>query len=109
MIQEKPTSLSVTDFIIRRLGVKLMMDEELIGKIVSFQGEHANKATQTNNQIEFSGFGKFIFYEKGAKKRLEKDLDKKQKLEVANTGKDKDKAALTILNNRINYIESKVE
>lgn len=110
MTQEKPTSLSVTDFIVRRLGVKFMLEEDTIRKIVAFQGSHANKATQTNNQVEFSGFGKFIFNEKGAAKILASDLVKKEKFEQHPellTGKDK--TALIEINNRINYIKGKIE
>ena len=111
MTQEKPNSLSVTDFITRRLGVKFMIDEDIISKIVAFQGAHANKATLTNNQIEFSGFGKFIFSEKGARRVLDKDLVKREEVlqAVDTNGKEKDKEALRIIDNRINYIKGKIE
>jgi hypothetical protein len=111
MTQEKPNSLSVTDFITRRLGVKYMVDEDIISKIVAFQGAHANKATLTNNQIEFSGFGKFVFSEKRAKQALDKDLNKRDILikAVEERGKEKDMDALKIMDNRINYIKGKIE
>jgi len=111
MTQEKPNSLSVTDFITRRLGVKFMMDEEIISKIIAFQGAHANKATLTNNQIEFSGFGKFVFSEKRAKQALDKDRVKRDELVkiIEEKGKEKDIDALKIMDNRINYIKGKIE
>ena len=104
---EKPTSLSVNDYLIRRLSVKLLVDETTIRKIVDFQGKNANKATHTNNEIEFSGFGKFIFHSKRAEKVLVKAEAKLANLKLIENPNEKLLNQIRILETEINYIKSK--
>ena len=68
---DKPISMSVKDFLIRTLAVKMMVSEKLIETVVNHQFQSANEAMDTNNSLEISGFGKFYFNEKKAKKKLE--------------------------------------
>jgi nucleoid DNA-binding protein len=76
---DKPISMSVKDYLVRTLAVKMMISEKTIETVVNHQFQSANEAMDTNNSIEISGFGKFYFNEKKAKKRLE-DLTRKKNL-----------------------------
>jgi nucleoid DNA-binding protein len=76
---DKPISMSVKDYLVRTLAVKMMISEKMIETVINHQFQSANEAMDTNNSIEISGFGKFYFNEKKAKKRLE-DLTRKKNL-----------------------------
>jgi nucleoid DNA-binding protein len=76
---DKPISMSVKDYLVRTLAVKMMVSEKMIETVINHQFQSANEAMDTNNSIEISGFGKFYFNEKKAKKRLE-DLTRKKNL-----------------------------
>ena len=76
---DKPISMSVKDYLVRTLAVKMMISEKTIETVINHQFQSANEAMDTNNSIEISGFGKFYFNEKKAKKRLE-DLIRKKNL-----------------------------
>jgi nucleoid DNA-binding protein len=76
---DKPISMSVKDYLVRTLAVKMMISEKTIETVVNHQFQSANEAMDTNNSIEISGFGKFYFNEKKAQKRLE-DLTRKKNL-----------------------------
>ena len=76
---DKPISMSVKDFLVRTLAVKMMISEKTIETVINHQFQSANEAMDTNNSIEIAGFGKFYFNEKKATKRLE-DLHRKKKL-----------------------------
>ena len=76
---DKPISMSVKDYLVRTLAVKMMISEKMIETVINHQFQSANEAMDTNNSIEISGFGKFYFNKKKAKKRLE-DLIRKKNL-----------------------------
>jgi nucleoid DNA-binding protein len=76
MYDEKPISMSVKDFLIRKLAIKLLTEEKTIEAVVHHQFLSALSATQSNNEIEMSGFGKFYFNTKKAIKKYEKQLMK---------------------------------
>lgn len=78
---DKPRSLSVKDYIIRKMAVKLMLSEKTIEAIVAHQFNSANEALKTNKTVEISGFGKFFFNQKKSHKRVEKGLHIKQLIE----------------------------
>ena len=67
---DKPISLSVKDYIIRKLSVKMMTSEEILNAVVTHQFQSASEAMKTNKSIEISGFGKFYFNTKKAIKKL---------------------------------------
>jgi nucleoid DNA-binding protein len=67
---DKPISMSVKDYLIRTLAVKMMVSEKTIEAVVNHQFQSANEAMDLNNSLEISGFGKFYFNEKKAVKRL---------------------------------------
>ena len=73
---DKPISMSVKDYLIRKLSVSLMTSEKTIEAIVNHQFRSANVALQENNSVEISGFGKFHFNYKKAVKKMEKMVSK---------------------------------
>lgn len=69
---EKPKSLSVKDFLIRKMSVKMLIPEFTLDAVISHQFQSANQAMSTVKSIEISGFGKFLFNDKKAIKKMEK-------------------------------------
>jgi nucleoid DNA-binding protein len=67
---DKPISMSVKDFLVRTLAVKMLTSEKTIEAVINHQFQSANEAMDLNNSLEISGFGKFYFNEKKAKKRI---------------------------------------
>jgi len=81
LFTDKPISLSVKEYLIRKMAVKMMMSEKLIDSVVSHQFSSANEALFQNKSVEVSGFGKFYFNEKKAHKLMEKFLSQKELFE----------------------------
>ena len=73
---DKPMSMSVKDYLIRKMSVSLMMSEKTIEAIVNHQFRSANIALQDNNTVEVSGLGKFYFNYKKAVRKMEKMVSK---------------------------------
>ena len=67
---DKPVSMSVKDYLVRTLAVKMLISEKTIEAVVNHQFQSANEAMDFNNSLEISGFGKFYFNEKKATKRI---------------------------------------
>lgn len=78
---DKPVSLSMKDYLIRTLAVKMMVPEKTIEAVINEQFNSANEALKTHNTVEISGFGKFIFNYKKAQKKMEKMLSQKELFE----------------------------
>jgi len=112
---DKPISMSVKDYLVRTLAVKMMISEKMIETVINHQFQSANEAMDTNNSIEISGFGKFYFNEKKAKKRLE-DLVRKKNLMLeflasAETSEQKKRSSQVTLEKTealINLLKSKI-
>lgn len=112
---DKPISMSVKDYLVRTLAVKMMISEKTIETVVNHQFQSANEAMDTNNSIEISGFGKFYFNEKKAQKRLE-DLTRKKDLMLefiasAETSEQKKRSSQVTLEKTealINLLKSKI-
>jgi hypothetical protein len=112
---DKPISMSVKDYLVRTLAVKMMISEKLIETVVNHQFQSANEAMDTNNSIEISGFGKFYFNEKKAQKRLT-DLNRKKRLmeefiASAETSEQKKRSSQVTLEKTealINLLKSKI-
>lgn len=69
---DKPVTLSVKHWIIRKMSVNNQIQENIIETIVNHQFESALIAFDTCNSLEFSGFGKFFFNRPKALKKMEK-------------------------------------
>ena len=78
---DKPVSMSVKDYLVRTLAVKMLISEKTIEAVVNHQFQSANEAMDVNNSLEISGFGKFYFNEKKATKRIGQLNAKKQAME----------------------------
>ena len=111
---DKPISMSVKDYLVRTLAVKMMISEKTIETVINHQFQSANEAMDTNNSIEISGFGKFYFNEKKAQKRLV-DLTRKKNLMLefiasADTSEQKKRSSQVTLEKTealINLLKSK--
>jgi hypothetical protein len=112
---DKPISMSVKDYLVRTLAVKMMISEKLIETVINHQFQSANEAMDTNNSIEIAGFGKFYFNEKKAQKRLT-DLNRKKRLmeefiASAETSEQKKRSSQVTLEKTealINLLKSKI-
>jgi hypothetical protein len=112
---DKPISMSVKDYLIRTLAVKMLTSEKTIETVINHQFQSANEAMDLNNSLEISGFGKFYFNEKKAKKRLE-DLNRKKNLMLefiasAETSEQKKRSSQVTLEKTealINLLKSKI-
>lgn len=65
-------SMSVKDWLIRKLAPKMMLSEKTIEAVVNHQFQEAIKASGKYNSLEISGFGKFYFNHKKAAKQMKK-------------------------------------
>lgn len=70
MEDRKPNSMSMRDWLIRRLAPKLLISEKTIEAVINHQFQSANEALLNNKTVEISGFGKLIFNTKKAVKRM---------------------------------------
>jgi len=69
-IDEKPMSMSMKDYLVRVMSVKMMVAESTIEKVINHQFLSAYEAMKTNDEIELSGWGKLIFNKNKALKKL---------------------------------------
>lgn len=114
---DKPISMSVKDYLIRTLAVKIMVSEKVIETIVNHQFQSANEAMDLHNSLEISGFGKFYFNEKKAKKKIAALLGKKlameryladpntteQKRHASKVTLEKTEALIKLLNSKVTH------
>ena len=113
---DKPLSLSVKDYIIRKMAVKLLKSEKVIESVINHQFTSTNNALLTNNSVEISGFGKFFFNTKKAYKKLDKMFAQKEALqrqlvnpEVSEKRKDTARAKLSSLEIAIEILKPKID
>lgn len=113
MHTDKPQSLSVRDYIIRRISPQLRQPEEIISAVVSHEYSSANAATKLSREVEISGLGKFMFSDRKGIKRLEKLHSIKEAINNILTMCPEDKIAsyhkkIEGINEEIVYIENKI-
>lgn len=77
---DKPVSLSVREYIIRKLSKKVMIPEKILDVVISHQFNEALDAIAKYNSVEISGFGKFYFNEKKAQTKLDSLLQQEMHL-----------------------------
>jgi nucleoid DNA-binding protein len=78
---DKPISLSIKDFLIRKMSIKMNTPEKVIEAVVNHQFQSATLAFIDQKSVELSGFGKFLFNEKKAMKKMENMLIQQKVLE----------------------------
>lgn len=73
-LNDKPESMTVKEWLIKRQAVRTGTNIDVLRKVVNFQFEEALKAldcrVSNNNSVEVSGFGKFVFSTYKANKKL---------------------------------------
>jgi hypothetical protein len=67
----KPRSMSMKDYLVRVLAVKMMMAEKTIETVINHQFQSSSEAMLNNGSVEISGFGKFYFNKKKAQNKLD--------------------------------------
>ena len=97
------------------MSVKMVVSERVIERVITHQFNAAEDATKTNNSLEISGFGKFVFNTSKANKKIVKLIKAKKVYEqqlVENTLPTKKldviKSKLSNLNLTLNSIAPKV-
>ena len=96
----KPMSMSVKEYLIRTLAIKLAVNEKTIEAVVNHQFQSANEAMDVNHSVEISGFGKFMYNEKKAAKKiakLEGKRDAMQKIIDSPESKEASVAKATVI------------
>lgn len=115
-IKDKPKSMSVREWITKKLAQEIMIPEMVIKQVVAHQFDSAYEALVDNNSIEISGFGKFYYNEKKANKERNWLLTKQAACEeILNsetaTDKERQKAERELhqIIDNIKYIDTKHE
>lgn len=113
---DKPISLSVKDYLIRKMAVKLLKSEKTIEAVINHQFTSANSALLKHNSLELSGFGKLLFNVKKANKKFDRMLIQKEMLqkqlvnpEVSEKRKETAKAKLDSLEIALEILKPKID
>jgi len=70
-IKDKPNSMSVREWITKKVAQETVVPENVIKRVISHQFDSAYEALDFNNSVEISGFGKFYYNTKKANKEIE--------------------------------------
>jgi hypothetical protein len=62
--------MSVRDYLVRILSVDMAIPEKIVDAVVNHQFQSANEAMDLNKSLDISGFGRFIFNDKKAVKKM---------------------------------------
>lgn len=68
---DRPANMSVKEWIIKMMSLDMRISSMVITEVVNHQFIQAGEAMKTCDSLEFSGFGKFYFNKKKARKMLE--------------------------------------
>lgn len=79
----KPTSMSVKEWIIKKMAINMVIPEKIIDAVVTHQFDSANDALNIHKSVEISGFGKFFFNRKKALTQYNKLLNIKRSYETS--------------------------
>lgn len=63
-------SSDLKSLLIRTTSVKVSINEAIVDKVIEMQFKSAQDAMLSNHSVEISGFGKFVFNNNKAKKKL---------------------------------------
>lgn len=70
-IKDKPKSMSVREWITKKVATGIIIPENIIRRVINHQFDSAYEALDNCNSIEISGFGKFYYNEKKAIREIE--------------------------------------
>lgn len=88
--------------LIKEIAEQMELPIELVTAVIAFQGEDAAKAAHIHNEIEFSGFGKFLLSQPRTKRKLKFMEDKLNRGEVKEEALEKYLIHIEALKKRIN-------
>lgn len=108
MFDDKPRTLSLKDYIIRKQAVKMRITEDIIHAVIDHQFKSLNEAMYNCNSVEISGFGKFVVKPAAVKRELEKleNLLEQQKQKPQTEDND---YKMKLTTDNINYLKRKHE
>jgi nucleoid DNA-binding protein len=112
MEYNKPKSMSHKEYLVRALSVKLAISEKTVETVINHQFQSANEAMDTNHSLELSGFGRILFNNKKAIKKLAALEAKLEKANIKlNTTTDPKKLqdAIDILTKQIRLLKPKIK
>ena len=98
---KKPKDMTLREWIVRKMSTKVVISERVINQVITHQFDGLHDALKTNNSVELSGFGKFLFNKKKAKKHV-------SKLEKIKLGYEKVIADESTPEKKLNFIKSKL-
>ncbi len=67
---DKPKSLSLKDFIIRKMAVKMRTPESTLDAVITHNYRYLSSLMKTHTEIELSGFGRLYFNTNKAKRKI---------------------------------------
>ena len=70
LYSDKPQSLSVKNFLIRKMSTAMMVSEKIITSVIDHQFTSLIENMSTCNSLEISGFGKFLFNKRKANEMM---------------------------------------
>ena len=113
MEYNKPKSMSHKEYLVRALSIKLAMSEKIVEAVVNHQFQSANEAMDVNHSLELSGFGRIVFNNKKAIKKLaalEAKLERTQnQLNNNNADVKKLRDAIEVLEKQIRLLKPKIK
>jgi len=112
MEYNKPKSMSHKEYLVRALSIKLAMSEKTIEAVVNHQFQSANEAMDVNHSLELSGFGRIVFNNKKAMKKLaalEAKLEKANNQLNATIDPKKVQGAIEVLEKQIRLLKPKIK
>lgn len=111
---ERPVSMSVKEWIIKKMSIKLVVPEKTINDVITHQFDSANDALNLHKSLEISGFGKFHFNQVKAEKQMVKFLSQKDMYEnmlsqeLTPQKRKNTEVRLENVNNYIKYLKPKL-
>lgn len=108
MMENKPMSMSLTDFFTRKVAMKTMTSEHIVDAIIKHQWKLANESTKSNTEVEVSGIGKFYTSKRKVLNRLEK-LEKTKSSYNKFIDKTTDPYLVDITRNKLSALEDKIK
>jgi hypothetical protein len=106
MLSDKPKKIPLKDFIVKKIAVKMRINESTVDAVIVHQFKEVVKAMRTQSSVEISGFGTFIFLQNKAHylvKAMENLVERKKRGEKVSITKD-----VALIEEDILYIHNKI-
>lgn len=112
---KKPQSMSMKEWIIKKMAISMMVPEKVIDAVVVHQFDSANDAVNVHKSVEISGFGKFYFNQNKAIAQYNKLLAIKKAYErmltedITDTKRNAVELKLKIVESSIKTLKPKID